>query len=258
MDTMGHVLEWASQFSRLGLTIRAHRFDFRWLAWTCDGIDFFSVSLSVTSLGRQFNESPKSIVTGFFFFRHRALLTTSLWIDYRHHTHFTFPFCWCCECRPSLSTHVIHYFLSGHLWHPFRSFRQKMASSLQSHPHRHPWTWSRIRSNLFSIPCPPLSLWCWNGWYMGSRSSHCPRKSSCGSSWYRERSPPRRICNRLSFCSHHQSFLGSRSTSWVESIVLDCLWYFNVCGGSQGATSWEWALFASERGWESQWNGHDP
>ncbi|PFH49486.1 hypothetical protein AMATHDRAFT_63047 [Amanita thiersii Skay4041] len=34
-----------------------------WLAWTCDAIDFFSVSLSVTQLQTQFNRSTKDITT---------------------------------------------------------------------------------------------------------------------------------------------------------------------------------------------------
>ncbi len=33
-----------------------------WLAWTCDSLDFFSVSLSVDNLGTQFNESTHNIV----------------------------------------------------------------------------------------------------------------------------------------------------------------------------------------------------
>ena len=55
----------------------------------------------------------------------------------------------------------------------------------------------------------------------GSRSIYCARKSSCGSSWYREWFPRRRIYSRLSFCSRHQTILASKSTSWVESVVLD-------------------------------------
>lgn len=34
-----------------------------WLAWTCDAIDFFSVSLSVTNLGTQFGRSTHDITT---------------------------------------------------------------------------------------------------------------------------------------------------------------------------------------------------
>ena len=44
----------------------AHRF-FRSLAWICDALDFFSVSLSVTSLEKQFNRKSGTIVTQFFF-----------------------------------------------------------------------------------------------------------------------------------------------------------------------------------------------
>jgi hypothetical protein len=35
----------------------------RWLAWSCDAIDFFNVSLSVTNLQAQFHQpNPASIV----------------------------------------------------------------------------------------------------------------------------------------------------------------------------------------------------
>ena len=35
----------------------------RWLAWTCDAIDFFNVTLSVTNLQKQFHQAePSSIV----------------------------------------------------------------------------------------------------------------------------------------------------------------------------------------------------
>ncbi|KAG6867380.1 hypothetical protein C0993_003534 [Termitomyces sp. T159_Od127] len=33
-----------------------------WLAWTCDAIDFFSVSLSVSQLQAQFNKPTHTIV----------------------------------------------------------------------------------------------------------------------------------------------------------------------------------------------------
>jgi SHS family lactate transporter-like MFS transporter len=36
---------------------------YRWLAWTCDAIDFFSVSLSVTNLQAQFHKSAIDITT---------------------------------------------------------------------------------------------------------------------------------------------------------------------------------------------------
>jgi hypothetical protein len=35
----------------------------RWLAWSCDAMDFFSVSLSITDLEAQFNKSARSITT---------------------------------------------------------------------------------------------------------------------------------------------------------------------------------------------------
>lgn len=34
----------------------------RWLAWTCDAVDFFSVSLSVTRLQKQFNKAEASTI----------------------------------------------------------------------------------------------------------------------------------------------------------------------------------------------------
>jgi len=34
----------------------------RWLAWTCDAIDFFSVSLTVPLLQKQFNKSKASTI----------------------------------------------------------------------------------------------------------------------------------------------------------------------------------------------------
>jgi hypothetical protein len=33
-----------------------------WLAWTCDALDFFSVSVSVPALGKQFNKPTSTIV----------------------------------------------------------------------------------------------------------------------------------------------------------------------------------------------------
>ena len=38
----------------------------RWLAWTCDAIDFFSVSLNITALQNQFNEPTSRIVCTLF------------------------------------------------------------------------------------------------------------------------------------------------------------------------------------------------
>ena len=48
----------ASRFSRW-LSAAPSR---RWLAWTCDAIDFFSVSLSVTRLQKQFNKDKASTI----------------------------------------------------------------------------------------------------------------------------------------------------------------------------------------------------
>ncbi|EDR02608.1 uncharacterized protein LACBIDRAFT_143239, partial [Laccaria bicolor S238N-H82] len=47
-----------------GLTwIQWAQFFVGWLAWTCDAIDFFSVSLSIDRLERQFNRSARDITT---------------------------------------------------------------------------------------------------------------------------------------------------------------------------------------------------
>jgi hypothetical protein len=34
----------------------------RWLAWTCDAIDFFNVALSVTNLQKQFHQAEASSI----------------------------------------------------------------------------------------------------------------------------------------------------------------------------------------------------
>jgi len=34
----------------------------RWLAWTCDAIDFFNVALSVTNLQKQFHQTEASSI----------------------------------------------------------------------------------------------------------------------------------------------------------------------------------------------------
>ena len=36
----------------------------RWLAWTCDAIDFFNVALSVTNLQKQFHQAEASAIVG--------------------------------------------------------------------------------------------------------------------------------------------------------------------------------------------------
>jgi hypothetical protein len=61
---MGTVLFWVINmdnyaFERL-FTLSTGR---RWMAWTCDAIDFFSVSLSVTNLEKQFDKTAHDITT---------------------------------------------------------------------------------------------------------------------------------------------------------------------------------------------------
>lgn len=68
-----------------------------WLAWTCDAIDFFSVSLTVTNLQTQFNKSTHSVVS---IPHHNTphLIPPSqfhLLTDDIHHSHLALPARWC-------------------------------------------------------------------------------------------------------------------------------------------------------------------
>jgi len=69
----------------------------RWLAWTCDAIDFFNVALSVTNLQRQFHQAePSSIVSRDLipFLTTSEILTTS---DHGHNIDPPSPFNRCCK-----------------------------------------------------------------------------------------------------------------------------------------------------------------
>lgn len=67
---------------------------YRWLAWTCDAIDFFSVSLSVTNLQSAFGRSVHDIV-GYIVFL--ATHEFDIFLDDIYHIDSAFPGCWCCE-----------------------------------------------------------------------------------------------------------------------------------------------------------------
>jgi hypothetical protein len=62
---MGAVFLWVTIVFELhlfkGLLILFTRY--RWFAWICDAIDFFTVSLSVTNLQAQFGKSAHDITT---------------------------------------------------------------------------------------------------------------------------------------------------------------------------------------------------
>jgi len=63
MDTVGAFLFWVGLCDAKNLSLTSDRHHHpSWLAWTCDAIDFFSVSLSVTRLQDQFGKSTHSIV----------------------------------------------------------------------------------------------------------------------------------------------------------------------------------------------------
>lgn len=68
---MGSVLCWVCTSLYIHVTVAKLHMIIRWLAWTCDAIDFFSVSLSIDRLERQFNRSAHDIVRYF----KRSLIT---------------------------------------------------------------------------------------------------------------------------------------------------------------------------------------
>jgi hypothetical protein len=64
MGPVGTLLDWVRFALRDKLSVVADDAGrCRWLAWTCDAIDFFSVSLSVTLLQDSFHKSAASIVS---------------------------------------------------------------------------------------------------------------------------------------------------------------------------------------------------
>ncbi len=63
MDPMGPILvRVCANHTYLSITPEGSVPLGRWLAWSCDAIDFFSVSLSVTRLQKQFNKAEASTI----------------------------------------------------------------------------------------------------------------------------------------------------------------------------------------------------
>ena len=71
----------------------------RWLAWSCDAIDFFSVSLTIENLRQQFGRSARDIVsrTPPDFLLHSPNIYEP---DDFHHPHPVVPFHRCCNYLP--------------------------------------------------------------------------------------------------------------------------------------------------------------
>ena len=60
---MGAVFNRVRRYFYILILLIETNLGFRWLAWTCDAIDFFNVTLSVTRLQQQFHKAePASIV----------------------------------------------------------------------------------------------------------------------------------------------------------------------------------------------------
>jgi hypothetical protein len=58
---MGTVFDRVRSFVFVPLLTEADT-GFRWLAWTCDAIDFFNVALSVTRLQEQFHKAEAASI----------------------------------------------------------------------------------------------------------------------------------------------------------------------------------------------------
>ena len=97
---MGSFLLWVSCALgglKRGLTLTSISIYRRWLAWACDAIDFFSVSLTITNLEKQFDRPTHDIVSHaspnlsshFLSFLHRP--------DNVHYPHLAVPFHWRCK-----------------------------------------------------------------------------------------------------------------------------------------------------------------
>ncbi|KAG1818558.1 carboxylic acid transporter protein [Suillus subaureus] len=63
MGAVGSVLVWVSVIFRIASAIILTTCCTSWLAWTCDAIDFFAVSLTVSPLATQFHKSTAQITT---------------------------------------------------------------------------------------------------------------------------------------------------------------------------------------------------
>jgi hypothetical protein len=69
----------------------------RWLAWACDAIDFFSVSLNIVNLQAQFGRSTHAIVSYIPETSYYILLSFLLGPDDIYHPHAVVPFHWRCK-----------------------------------------------------------------------------------------------------------------------------------------------------------------
>jgi hypothetical protein len=76
----------------------------RWLAWTCDAIDFFNVALSVTRLTQQFDKEASVIVRPRLFPHLPSLRPTIP--DYGHNLDPSCPINWCRKFSLSSLGHV--------------------------------------------------------------------------------------------------------------------------------------------------------
>jgi len=103
---MGSLLDWVSRVVDLPQEWPndfISPFDLRlysWLAWLCDAIDFFTVSLTVVRLGTQFNRSTHDIVSLICSNSpHCTLLTFLHEPDDCHYPHLIAPSRWCRKQR---------------------------------------------------------------------------------------------------------------------------------------------------------------
>jgi hypothetical protein len=109
MDSVGSVLCWVHFFYNHVIVVKLHMI-IRWLAWTCDAIDFFSVSLSIDRLERQFNRSAHDIV---LCFKQSLITTDDSGTDDFNHPHALIPIsrCRASQFDPFLSFVDAHEFL---------------------------------------------------------------------------------------------------------------------------------------------------
>ena len=77
--------------------VYAHAHSISWLAWTCDALDFFTVSLTLPLLATQFGVGKDTMVR---FHRPEVIMFIALrlitYIDDRHHPHLALQISWCC------------------------------------------------------------------------------------------------------------------------------------------------------------------
>jgi hypothetical protein len=93
LDTMGLVLLGVRLRSDLGFDPMTYFVRHSWLAWTCDAIDFFSVSLSVTNLSKEFGKNASDIVRALPRSRSPDVINPpSELTDRVHHSHPALPF----------------------------------------------------------------------------------------------------------------------------------------------------------------------